>query len=176
MSVRTIDLTACHIHIIDLERFDHVLKLMRRIQPIRGECYDKKAGMGIFKNFNEAIVSYRESVFYAKKAGMTKTLTDAYRALYTTYLKTDQQDSSALYLKKFNAMLDTLEKYNQKATIVDSNFNLYVQNAKSFAKKAKLLDEHSAKSFKLMIFFISFALLSALLYWLLHFIRFQKRK
>lgn len=129
-----------------------------------------------FKNFNEAIVSYRESVFYAKKAGMTKTLTDAYRALYTTYLKTDQQDSSALYLKKFNAMLDTLEKYNQKATIVDSNFNLYVQNAKSFAKKAKLLDEHSAKSFKLMIFFISFALLSALLYWLLHFNRFQKRK
>ena len=120
-----------------------------------------------FKNFNEAIVSYRESVFYAKKAGMTKTLTDAYRALYTTYLKTDQQDSSALYLKKFNAMLDTLEKYNQKATIVDS---------KSFAKKAKLLDEHSAKSFKLMIFFISFALLSALLYWLLHFNRFQKRK
>ena len=100
-----------------------------------------------FKNTNEAIGSYKESVLYARKAGMVKTLADVYRALFNTYNELGKDDSSKVYLKRFKSVLDTLEMYNNKGPKVDTSIMRYVELEKEFASDASQTNRQSSKTY-----------------------------
>ncbi len=121
-----------------------------------------------FKNYDEAIGSYRESVLYAQRAGMVKTLADVYRALYVTYKELKKEDSSEIYLKEFTAILDTIEKNNRIGTQVDTSMLSYVEDAKEFASDASKINTQSSKAdnrmYLLLGILISLSILTLVIY------------
>lgn len=111
-----------------------------------------------FRNIEEAIVSYRESLFYARKAGMVKTLADVYRALFNIYDELGKADSSKIYLKNFRSVLDTLELYNKKGAQIDSSLLLYVEHAKEFASGAGKTNSRFSTTANWIILFLGIIL------------------
>ncbi len=107
-----------------------------------------------FKNINEAIGSYKESVFYARKAGMVKTLADVYRALFKAYKELGKEDSSKIYLNRFSAVLDSLERYNNKGKHIDTSMIEYVEHAKEFASNAGKTNSQSYSAYNRFYLFL----------------------